>query len=139
MNTKGYGGSQLSKTIGVYTNDVKQPLVNLVVTGMVEKFATITPTRLIMRGLVNASVKGRVKIIPEKKYPFKILGIKAKNGKAIQFDLTDYREGAQEGFLLTVTNLRKEKGRYFDILTMETDSEIKPEITIGVHLIIEAE
>jgi len=104
---------------------------------MVEKFATVTPTRLILRGLVNEPIKGTVKIIPEKKYPFKIVGMKAKNGKDIRFHLDDYKEGVEKGFLLTVNNLKKEKGRYFDIITVETDSQIKPEMTIGVHVIIE--
>jgi hypothetical protein len=40
-------------------------------------------------------------------------------------------EGA--GYILIVENLKKEKGRYYDMISLKTDSKIKPLIKINVY------
>lgn len=123
----------MSKTIRVQTNDVKQQNVNLKISGEVEKFVTIEPSRVKFTGTIGESLKSQVKIIPEKKYPFKIIEVKAKKGDDIQFNLKEVKTADQSAYELTVENVKQDKGRYFDSIILKTDSTIQPEITIKVY------
>jgi len=118
----------------VETNDSRYPKFNLVVTGLVEKFVTILPERIKLAGQPQTPIKTSVSIIPEEKFPFKILEVTAKTGTNIRQDLqeTEISKG-KKGYLLTVENLKKETGRYFDTITLKTDSKIRPEIAISVY------
>ncbi len=104
------------------------------VTGLVEKFVTILPERIKLAGQPQTQIKTSVSIIPEEKFPFKILEVTAKTGINIRQDLqeTEISKG-KKGYLLTVENLKKETGRYFDTITLKTDSKIRPEIAISVY------
>jgi hypothetical protein len=134
VNTKGFGGRTLKKTIKVETNDTRRPKFNLIVKGFVERFVTITPARIRLTGEPKTPIKTSVSIIPEKKYPFKILDVNAKKGKNIRQDLQETKTSkGEKGYLLTVENLKKETGRYFDTIILKTDSKIQPEITISVY------
>ena len=86
-----------------------------------------------MRGYTGEHPKKKVAIIPLEKYPFKILNVHAKNGKDIRFELQE--EKSEKGFqyALIIENLRLEKGRYFDIITLETDSQIRPTLSLRVY------
>ena len=74
-----------------------------------------------------------VKIIPEPKHPFKILEVRARNGKDIRFELKPISGQEQNGYELVVENLKKTKGRYSDTIILKTDSAVKPEIKIHVY------
>jgi hypothetical protein len=118
---------------------VKQSVITLTVAGFVEKFVTVTPARLILKGRSDKPLEGTVKIVLQEKYPFKIVGSKAKTGKNITYRLEDYEKGEEKGFLLIVKNQKKEKGRYFDVVTLQTDNQIYQEIVIGIHGVIDSE
>ncbi len=72
-------------------------------------------------------------IIPEEKYPFKVLKVRARNGRDIRFQLEE--ENKEEGlrYALIVENQRAQKGRYFDVITLETDSQIRPTLDVRVY------
>jgi len=74
-----------------------------------------------------------VKIVPEKKYPFKIIGSGSINPKNIRFTLEEAKPPEGVGYILIVENLKKEKGRYYDMITLKTDSNIKSLIKINVY------
>jgi hypothetical protein len=101
--------------------------------GQVEKFATVKPSYLRLVGTVGQPIARTVMIIPQKKYPFKIIDAKAKKGDniRIEVDETDKPEG--KIYTVTVNNLKKEKGRYFDEVSIKTDSTKKKEIKIKVY------
>lgn len=128
MKTKGRGG-RLVKSATVYTNDKKHPTLKLTMRGKVEKFVTITPKKVSLKGIAGQSIERSVRIIPKEKYPFRILETRARSGKDIRFNLKE-TEGSE--YLLTVENLMKKKGRYRDTIYLKTDSKIKPEIRISV-------
>jgi len=86
-----------------------------------------------MSGFVGAPINKTVKIIPEEKYPFKITGVKAKNGNNFKYTLKEIKESNRQEYLLNLENLKKEKGRYFDTIQLATDSEIKTEIRIKIY------
>lgn len=123
----------MNKNITVETNDQKNPNLNLAVFGMVEKFVTIIPKNVILRGFIGDQLKTTVKIIPEEKYPFKIIESKAMNGKNIRFELEEHKLSKGMEYVLTVENLKKDEGRYIDNISLETDSKIRPRIRISVN------
>ena len=86
-----------------------------------------------MRGFTGDSLKRKVTIIPLEKYPFKILNVRAKNGNDIRFQLQEEKSEKGLQYALTVENQRLQKGRYFDIITLETDSKIRPTLSVRVY------
>ncbi len=107
-------------------------MVRFTITGTVERFATVEPERVVLRGRPGEELKASVKIIPEADYPFSILHAKAKYGRFISISLEGLKDSGKEGFLLTVENLKKDPGRYFDVVSLETDSSIRPELQVSV-------
>jgi hypothetical protein len=86
-----------------------------------------------LRGFTGEQIKKKVTIIPEEKYPFKVLKVRARNGRDIRFQLEE--ENKEEGlrYALIVENQRAQKGRYFDVITLETDSQIRPTLDVRVY------
>lgn len=103
------------------------------VSGQVEKFATIQPKYVRMRGLIGMVPATTVKIIPEPKHPFKIEEVRALRGNDIRFELKPLNDTTQNGYELVVENLKKTKGRYSDTIILKTDNKAKPEIEIRVY------
>ena len=105
----------------------------LSVSGSVIKFATIEPQYIRLYGSVGAPIKQSVTIIPEASYPFKILDASAQNGRDIRFEIKEEKSSQNVRYVLTVENLKKEAGRYYDTIQLKTDSKVKPNITISVY------
>lgn len=123
----------MKKTAGVYTNDKNRPRMDLVISGQVERFVTIRPKHVNLRGYAGDSIKASVSLIPEKKYPFKIVKARAKDGNNITFELEDPAKSEDGVYTLTVENLKKDTGRFFDTIILETDSKIRPELSVRVY------
>jgi len=133
VNTKGFGGRTVKKSILVYTNDKNLLKLSLKVTGEVKKFATITPTKVRLTGPAGAPLMTSVSIVPEKEYMFKVLSVEAKNGKFVDVELKDTSKGNDNSYKLIVKSKKESPGRYFDVLKLKTDSEIQPEIDVRVY------
>lgn len=112
---------------------MENPKLSLKIRGKVEKVVTITPEEIRLTGSAEQQLEGKVAIIPEDKYPFRIVNFKAKSGRNISFKLTLKRSKGKPYYLLTVKNLRKKKGQYSDTIYLETDSQVRPEIRINIH------
>lgn len=97
-----------------------------------EKVVGITPKRITLRGPVGRDITGSATIIPEEKYRFKITKVRAEKGNHIQVTWKEYETGKGPGYRVTVKNLKRESGRYFDTIILTTDSTIRPEIRIGI-------
>jgi len=123
----------MKKTASVYTNDKNRPQMDLKISGQVEKFVTIRPKHINLRGYTGDSIKALVSIIPEEKYPFKILKISAKDGKNIKFQVDEVETSANGAYELKVENLKPNPGRYYDTIFLETDSKIRPKISVRVY------
>lgn len=132
MHTGGFGGKKVRKNVHIQTNDKNRPGLSVTVTGYVEKFADISPQRIILRGSAEQTIKAQVKITPRTQYPFKIISATAKQGKYIKFRLTDAEKSNAGGYVLSVENLKKETGRYNDVIYLKTDSKLRPTIPIYV-------
>lgn len=133
MDTNGYGGTLLKKSITVETSAAKQPNITIEISGNVEKFANITPNKLILRGNAGEPITGSITVSPDPKYPFKVLETKSKNGTDIQAKTEEKHENNVTTYIVTVENLKKNPGRYYDVITLKTNSPIKPEIQLSVY------
>jgi hypothetical protein len=133
VNTSGYGGRTLNKSIDVFTNDPAHGRTTLNITGEVVMFARLQPTFARLIGEVGTDIKRTITITREKNYPFKIIEVKARKGKDIVFDLKEFSQAEGDGYVLTVENRKTASGRYADSLILTTDSSIKPTITVPVY------
>jgi len=116
----------------VETSAAKQPNVSIEISGNVEKFANITPDKLFLSGNAGEPIIGTVTVSPDPKYPFRILETKSKNGTDIQSRVEEKQENNATTYVITVENLKKDAGRYFDVITLKTDSPVKPELQFSV-------
>jgi len=107
--------------------------MDLVISGQVDKFVTIQPKHINLRGYTGDTLEASVSLIPEKKYPFKILNARAKDGKNIKFELDEVELSANGAYELKVENLKQDTGRYFDTIFLETDSKIRPQLSVRVY------
>jgi len=121
-------------TIRLFTTNKIQKEITIPVWGeiMAPEIASIKPRRLALRGSAREPVKGSVKIIPNDKHPFSITEVKPRDGKNIKYDLKEVEESGKKVYILTVENLKKEKGRYYDTINLKTDSKYLPEMRISV-------
>ncbi len=123
----------MKKTAEVHSDDKSLPIARIQVSGNVEKFVSIIPRTISLRGYVGDNIKKSVTIIPEKKYDFKITKVRARNGKHINFELEEIKGTGRKEYSLTVENLLAREGRYSDLIIMETDSNIRPELSVKVY------
>jgi hypothetical protein len=99
----------------------------------VENFATIRPQHISLRGQVGDTIKATVSIIPEKKYPFKIIDAKTQSGQNIKIQLDEVPNSNGTGYELRVENISQKSGRYYDTVILKTDSDVKPELSVRVY------
>ena len=120
----------LTKQIQVHTNQTGSPLI-LNVSANVEKIAMVTPEVVHFVGDPGTTIATTVHILPSDKYGFSLKDQVIPAMKNIQavLKLSDTPEKAWD---LTVTNTRKTTGRYYEVITLVTDSKAQPEIKIRV-------
>lgn len=125
---------RFSDTIRLFTTNKIQTEITIPIWGEIRtpEIASIKPRRLALRGSAGETIKGSVNIIPNDKYPFSITEVKPRDGKNIKCDLKKVKKSGKRTYVLTVENLKKEKGRYYDVINLKTDSKDLPEIRISV-------
>ncbi len=94
---------------------------------------TIKPKYIKLFGHVGQEIKATVTIIPEEKYPFKIVGVRANKGQNILYTLDERNPADGKGYLLTIRNRKADMGSYSDVITLKTDNNIQPEIKITLY------
>ncbi|MDQ1334206.1 MAG: hypothetical protein QG552_1156 [Thermodesulfobacteriota bacterium] len=100
------------------------------------QIAAIKPRNVALNGRAGTPIKGTVTIVPRDNYTFSITEAKAQSGTYIQWDIKETEESGKKTYALTVENLKKEKGRYYDTIFLKTDSANMPEIRISVSGLI---
>ena len=133
LGTGGYNGKDVKKTAIIHTNDPINPKFTLTISGHVEKFVDLKPKYVRLTGYSGALISVPVTIVPTAKYPFKIIDVASRNGTFIKYTLTERKPGEGSAYTLLIENLKTDKGRYKDILTLTTDSRIQSKITIRVY------
>lgn len=138
LDTDGYGGGKVVRTVTLLTSDPDTPQLTLIVSGRVDKTYSIDPEIVKLTGKANEHVAATVTIFPEEMYEFKVLGIRTKNDEYIECSFDEIVEDGRCGYLLTIQSKKKEKGLFFDKIFVDTDSTVVPELSIGVFGKIEA-
>ena len=133
VNTNGYGGHTLKKKILFVSNDPQNSQLGLKIFGRVEKIVTVTPKNVRFGGYAGKPIKSIVRIVPEKKYPFKIVKAIAKIGTYIKFELKEIKKSDRLQYELVIENIKMDKGNYHDQIYLYTDSKLKSRITINVY------
>ena len=137
LGTSSYGGSDVKKTAIVHSNDSENPKVTLTIAGKVEKFVDLEPKYVRLTGRSGTQISIPVSIVPTTKYPFKIIDVTArgasKGGNFIKYTLSERKPDTGNGYTLLIENTKNEKGRYMDLITLTTDSQIQKKITIRVY------
>jgi hypothetical protein len=132
LDTKGYSGEHITKTIAVRTNDKQKPEFNLVISGDVKPVADITPAEAKLTGNVGQKIKQTVTIAPTSENRFKIVEVKAEKGDNIRYNLIEMSRPDGIKYQLTVYNVKKEKGWYIDNIYLKTSSSRSPVLKIRV-------
>jgi len=132
LDTRGYGGDQVTRTMVLRTNDRKRPEVNLVIVGEVKPLADIVPPEARLTGTVGRRIRQTVEITPTHENPFKIVAVRAEKGEHIRYDLAETGEPGSRTYRLTIYNLKKEKGWYIDNIYLKTDSDRSPVLKVRV-------
>ena len=117
----------------MHTSDPMNQQINLSISGSVEAIASIKPKRVKLSGLAGVPISETVTIIPREKYPFKILETRAQRGKNIRYRLKEEKNSENTIYLLTVENMRQEKGNYYDKIELITDNRHRKKILINVY------
>lgn len=132
LDTDGYGGGEVVRTVTILTSDPDTPRLTLTVSGMVEKTFSIDQEIVKLEGKENEPVVAMVRIFPEEKYDFRVVGVRTKKGRYIECSFKEIVEDGRCGCLLTIQSTKKEKGLFFDKIFVDTDSSVVPELSIGV-------
>lgn len=113
------------------TNDPEQEYLDLIVQGCVDPVMHVDPKKVMLEGNAGENIETELTITSDPRHHFKMLSAVSKKGKtSCSFEELEDPESSK--YLLKVTNLSKEKGKYRDYIYVETDSDIRPGISITV-------
>ena len=115
------------------SNDPVAKSTKISVAGQVDRFVTMTPRVVRFNGNVGEVMKATVSIVPEAQYPFSIKKVRAHRGEFVKYSLAEsVSEDGKKRFSLTVENTKTDAGAYYDVIILETDSSIQPEMKLNV-------
>ncbi|CCK81519.1 uncharacterized protein TOL2_C33620 [Desulfobacula toluolica Tol2] len=146
----------MKKNIIVKTDDPEKKKFNLVVTGPVEKVVDINPRSVYMNGNSGDTLETVVNITPSEKYHFSILGMEQKIRNGIQARLIEPKSSSilssiWHSFLIKTRLIEPKEDKklwqikikstsdtaanLYEILTLKTDSQYKPMLTIRINAV----
>ena len=107
----------------VHTNDPAQTLIGIELIGQVKAFVLLAPGQIELKGKLGETVTTVMTItLATPETDFKIAQAAARDGKNIRFEVKRNDQASPARYELTVENIRKEPGRYVDLITIWTDS-----------------
>lgn len=136
VKTNGKAGEKILKKVTIYTDDPKNPKIDITLTGNVIPAADIEPKAARLMGNAGEKIQADIKITPPKNNMFDITEVKAEEGRNIRFQLEKMNKSGSRFFILHVSNIKPDASRYFDKITLKTTSTISPELTVRVFGII---
>ena len=78
-------------------------------------------------------MRQEVVVTPLASYPFKVIGVKAKNGTNISVEMHEQTTPEGKSYVISVKNTKTTPGKYYDTLLISTDSKLKPTLPINVY------
>jgi hypothetical protein len=136
IKTDGKAGEKVTQTATMYADDPKNARIELTLTGEVIPPAEINPQAARLMGKAGEKIQADVKITSHQNNIFDIRDVSAEDGKFIRFDLEKKTTNGIQTFILHVSNIKPDPGRYFDKIVLKTTSAISPELQIRVFGII---
>jgi hypothetical protein len=133
LNTMGYGGRAVEKSVTVRSSAANRPETTLTLKGLVEEFAKIIPGMVNLKGAAGEALGQEVVIDPNARRPFEITGVIVEPVERLKADIRK-SQGVKPVYVLTVTNLEKNPGRYASRVILTTDSPERPELKVRVHV-----
>ncbi len=103
----------------------------LKMSGNVEKIAMVNPEVVHFVGAPEDALETTIRIVPSAKYDFSLKDQTLAGMKNIAAVLRPSDSG-KKSWQLVVTNTRKTVGRYYEVITLKTDSPFQPELKIRV-------
>lgn len=131
--TDKFGGQTVNGRITADVIDPAQSDIVINVAMFVNKLASLSQFKIILKGSCREVLEGSTLIVPEKNHPFTVKGIKAKKGLHIEFGVKNVDSQGKKGFLVEVKNTMKKPGVYRDTLFVATDNPERPEIRVRVE------
>ncbi len=133
VNTRGYAGRKMTKSVRVFTNDPATPQISLTMSGAVEGFADISPGAVRLNGPVGLEVVQKVKISPNPHRPFSITKITTSPNPGFEWRLDEVGGSPKAGYMLTVKDSAIEPERYAGSIFLHTDNKANPKLQLRVH------
>lgn len=131
FNTSGYRGF-VERRFTIENNDPERPKMLFIMKTEVVMGVVIDPERVEFIGRPGEEMSREVYIAPNGT-PFKIVEHSSRSDKNISYKLKETEVGGHMEYLLTICNLKQNVGRYFDEITLKTDSSVIPVIAIRIN------
>ncbi len=132
-DSKGSGGETVDYKVRGETNDPNHEHFDLTIKGHVDPILIIKPERVVLTGKAGENIETEISITHDKRSPLKVLSAESKTGVvAVKLEKTEGQ--GQNKYILKVTSLKKEKGRYRDYIEIKTDNAVFPEKQIRVKV-----
>lgn len=133
LNTNGYRGHNVSRTIKIYTNDPEANPVVLKISAQVDDIVKIDPPRISLSGHANEDLSQTVTITPTDDFPFKVVSTEARFGSNISYELKEEVKDGKTIYYLDVHNTKDTMGRYFDEIVLKTDNPEVSSISVRIN------
>ncbi len=122
-----------SEKVVVKTNDPRRPDFRLILSGRVERFASIEPGFVYFKGEAKDVEAVELEVTPNSTAGFRITRIVAAKPHLFTAELVEPCDGENGSCRIRVTNRKKGAGTYVDVIKIMTDSRVQPSFVIVVR------
>lgn len=119
------------KTALVRTDDPANKTFRLHIKGSVEQLFDVSEQAVHLTGKVGENIVEAVTIRPEEQFGFRILSGEVKKGNNLDVAFLQ-DQPVESAWKITIRNKARQAGRYYDVITLKTNSSLKPELKIRV-------
>ncbi|MBN1907831.1 MAG: DUF1573 domain-containing protein [Deltaproteobacteria bacterium] len=133
FDSRGSGGQDVEHKIRVETDDPDKGEIDLAIAGHVDPILIIRPDVVILSGREGEDLKAEVLITHDIRHPLRVISAESKRGN-ISVKLTEEKDSDQNKYMVKVTSLKKEKGKFGDYISLKTDSNVYPSKQIRVKI-----
>ncbi|TWI75331.1 hypothetical protein LZ24_00782 [Desulfobotulus alkaliphilus] len=90
----------------------------------------VEPAIITLYGIAGETIEQEIVLKPDPEYPFMVKDIRATRGGDFDFSLSEPDENGS--YLISVSNITKKAGRYYDTLILDIESPVRKDIRIRV-------
>ncbi|MCZ7619921.1 MAG: DUF1573 domain-containing protein [Myxococcota bacterium] len=131
--TDSRGGEEIRGTLHGKTDHPEYAEFSIDYALQVREFAALDPYRIWLEGSADEAIIATSTVTPSPEYPFAITGIRARKGVWFRVEWAEIEQAGRRAYRITVTNTRKKPGSYQDVLFVQTDHPVRPELTMRIE------